>query len=410
VCATIGALACGSATPTQPEPRPEPTYRSPFVFRLSYDTGRYGYRLRTFRSDPTTGVLTSVAELPLEHAERQFIAHPGRPFLFTVYMAERKSFDQPPPPLVVRTYSVDGEGRLNRLDDLPLPAAFGQSLRFSFDPSGDRVYLIGERTVALCEFRPDGVPSIVASDVFPNVRVNGLTFASRFMYVITRSEVRVYTFDPATGLAVGNPLQLTSGGESATYYGGTNSESAPQALSKLLVAYGPASPTEPPRLQPYSIDAVSGRLSAIPGAAFSPKVAREDIQSSWFTSASAYFQTLLIHPSGRFVYVGESVEGGIQTPTHFHQEPVASRILGYRFDPQARTFTPVPGSPIYTSRTPKLLAGTLESSPDGTFLYSGPPSSTSAGKILGYRIDAETGALTPLPVPAFQFPESDYYY
>ena len=70
----------------------------------------------------------------------------------------------------------------------------------------------------------------------------------------------------------------------------------------------------------------------------------------------------------------------------------ARAVAGFSFNTNTGTLTPVPGSPFAASNTPVQAA---QAGTQGKFLYVS-DNADSAGGILGFTIDPNTGALTPM--------------
>lgn len=106
-----------------------------------------------------------------------------------------------------------------------------------------------------------------------------------------------------------------------------------------------------------------------------------------FLVSTSFFNTILVHPSGQFVYAPHT------SPANPQGEIVAARVS------PTGTLTAVPGSPFTGGGMNGPIGGIVE--PDGKFLYINSPIFTTA--LSGFAIDPATGALTPLagsPFPA----------
>jgi 6-phosphogluconolactonase (cycloisomerase 2 family) len=110
----------------------------------------------------------------------------------------------------------------------------------------------------------------------------------------------------------------------------------------------------------YEIDANTGALIPIPGSPFAAGNDPNDIR---------------FDPTGRFAYVPQFSSPG--------------NILGFRIDGQTGALTPIFGSPFAAGNDPSTIAF----DPTGRFAYV--PEFFS-GDILGYKINGDTGALTPI--------------
>jgi hypothetical protein len=406
VAALLGTLACGGSPPTESTPstavpsvdRPNAL---PFLFHLREDYETLDYALWTFRSDAATGVLAVVSETPLGRGAGPYALHPTLP---VVYVFARAPYGSPSPD-ALHAYHVDVEGRLTRVSTLTLPDTPGFEVSFSFDPGGQHLYVAGSRRVALCGLRADGVPELAASDVFAGLVVGGVATSPRHLYAITRG-LNVLRVDAATGLPAGQPQQVIVG----DFLSSALSATPPWVRDGLIVAHAVTGTRGPQGsqlgIQPYHIDRTTGLLKSIPGGPFFNTVPLAGYRGA--IAATTAPRAVAVHPTGRFVFVNESVEVSYRTPSHIHTDTDASLLTTYRYDPRTGTFSPA-AAPIAQDVPDGFFAQTLELSADGSFLYTGASGWGPYAHLLGYRIDAETGALTPLPGPAFTFPREGYY-
>ena len=108
--------------------------------------------------------------------------------------------------------------------------------------------------------------------------------------------------------------------------------------------------------------------------------------------------SLFVHPSGSFLYVSNENQG---YQTTISPSQYSGSISGYSISPSNGSLAPVPGSPFAAGINPVSIV--VE--PTGNFAYSASTKYTtgytSFAQILGYSINASTGALTPFPSPAF---------
>jgi 6-phosphogluconolactonase len=149
------------------------------------------------------------------------------------------------------------------------------------------------------------------------------------------------------------------GGSDSTGSGGTGSNppgggSTPTATSEILYTSGVGATG-------YSIDMNSGALTQISSNSAAPSSA-----------------DIAVTANGKFLYVTNT--------------PVS--VEGYSIDTSGN-LTAIPGSPFANPEAnPFSLLG-LAIDPGGKFLYTG---DMSTGNIIGYTIDATSGALTAMPV------------
>jgi 6-phosphogluconolactonase len=125
----------------------------------------------------------------------------------------------------------------------------------------------------------------------------------------------------------------------------------------------------------YQIDATTGALTPVPGSPFSAPGAPGD---------SAFGPPLTIDPTGRFLYTTAGV----------------SEIFAFNIDPATGALTPIAGSPFVTASATAAYAMTI--APGGQFAYV-TQGTDNVYTINIYAINATTGALTATgasPVPA----------
>jgi 6-phosphogluconolactonase len=135
------------------------------------------------------------------------------------------------------------------------------------------------------------------------------------------------------------------------------------SFESLGASYGP--------LGAYSIDAVSGALTAVPGSPF-------DVGGSQGSAA--------IDASGRFLIVETGAKAGC--------------LAVLSIDPNTGALTSVPGSPF------GQICGFVGADPSGPYFYVGESYGSSPGPgIYTLSLDQATGALTPIGSPVtFPFP------
>jgi 6-phosphogluconolactonase (cycloisomerase 2 family) len=119
----------------------------------------------------------------------------------------------------------------------------------------------------------------------------------------------------------------------------------------------------------YSSDPSTGALAPVPGSPF-PVTA---------PTSNFDFRGLMIHPSGRLLYLGT----GFPAPGSG-----GNGVLGWSIDPVSGFLTPLTGSPFAQGTT--IPVGVFD--PSGKFLYSG----NAGSAIVGFSVDQSSGALTPL--------------
>ncbi len=110
----------------------------------------------------------------------------------------------------------------------------------------------------------------------------------------------------------------------------------------------------------YLVDPMTGALNPIAGSPFPVS-----------TASNASFQSLVIHPSGKYLYLTTG--------------SAANGVLGWRVDPASGSLTPLSGSPF----VPGAIAGGGAFDPTGRFFYSG----GNGGTISAFSTDPASGAL-----------------
>ncbi|MGH9497163.1 MAG: lactonase family protein [Candidatus Sulfotelmatobacter sp.] len=119
----------------------------------------------------------------------------------------------------------------------------------------------------------------------------------------------------------------------------------------------------------YSIDSTTGSLTELTNSPFSNATGTGDVSTQ-----------ILVEPTGKFLYTYNTI-GNPNT------------ISAFSIDSGTGNLTAVAGSPFAASQS-VYFAASLATDPDGKFLYAS-CSSGSCG-VLGFNIDANTGALSPI--------------
>jgi hypothetical protein len=402
LAAALAAGSCGSDAPSSPTPpTPHADLGPPLTFYFfPGEKSSYGPDLWAFRSDPQRGVLTRVSQAPTNVRLPQVGVHPTRRYVYVV--GEPRDADRDTQQL--RTYRVGDDGSLTPQNELILPGPhYPQQL--VFDPKGRRLYIVGlSGAVVLCSLSADGTPQLVTADAFPARDVRGLGATSDYAYAVMHRGTEVFRVD-AAGRPAGDPLQHVDG-QLGGYENGPRSVLSPS--SDLLVAWGASTAYRGNGIVAYAPDPKTGRLAPVGGGA----LAASALAPQYPGLCAILPQTLVIHPSGRFVYVNESIEVCYHNPTHTDQWTATSLLTGYRVDPEG-TLARIPGTPMSAGFPDGFTAGSLQVSPDGSFLYVEALIDRLYPGIPGipqYRIDPQTGALTPMPELAFLFPKEWGYY
>ncbi len=121
----------------------------------------------------------------------------------------------------------------------------------------------------------------------------------------------------------------------------------------------------------YHIDATTGDLTPVPGSPFAKGIVPVSVA---------------VNPAGTFAYVANPGDGRSN-----------GSLSAYNINATTGALTPVPGSPFATGNIPVSVTV----NPAGTFAYVANENHGSNGSISAYRIDAATGALTPVPGSPF---------
>jgi 6-phosphogluconolactonase (cycloisomerase 2 family) len=114
----------------------------------------------------------------------------------------------------------------------------------------------------------------------------------------------------------------------------------------------------------FSFDSTSGVLSPLPGSPF---------------FAGTVANTVVVHPSGKFVYYNSSA-----TPP-----PSTAGLVGYSLD-SSGVPTALPGSPFAQVGAASGMAFT----PDGRFLFAVPQQAQGSSQMYTFSVDTSTGALS----------------
>jgi 6-phosphogluconolactonase (cycloisomerase 2 family) len=130
-------------------------------------------------------------------------------------------------------------------------------------------------------------------------------------------------------------------------------------------------------LSGFSIDPKTGTLTAVP--------------DSPFPTGSAP-QPVAVDQTGQFVYVGNLGD---------------NNVSGYRIDRQTGSLKRILGSPFATGVSPAFPGGgvfpeSIAVDQTAQFVYVAVGISGGGGTVVGYRVDRDTGALTPVPGSPFK--------
>src|SRR4029077_5881163 len=184
--------------------------------------------------------------------------------------------------------------------------------------------------------------------------------------------VCLFTLNTATGNLTPVPMGFLASLDHVTVH-----DAAVDPGGSFVYASGvfdPSLPTQPPApvevVLSFAMDPNTGVLSPLPALITN-------------LQPVADFTDIAVHPSGKFLFVNAS-----------------SKIFAFTINAQG-ALSPVPGSPFPGKSTGPTGAG-FRLDANGQFLYEEmidlnfPPSPAASG-IMGFHIDQNTGALTPLP-------------
>jgi 6-phosphogluconolactonase (cycloisomerase 2 family) len=181
--------------------------------------------------------------------------------------------------------------------------------------------------------------------------------------------------------------------------------------------YAPDEPSN--QIVGFSISASSGMLTPMPGSPFSAGISPEEVAidpsgkflyasgdgisgftidsstgaltsvtgSPFTTPSSAGADGLAFHPSGKFIYAAL---------------PNANSIAAYSIDTTTGVLTTVTGSGFSLSSTTFAQPFSLTVDPSGKFLYA---VGATDGRVYGFTIDSNSGALTPISGSPFGIQE-----
>ncbi|HSA93206.1 MAG TPA: beta-propeller fold lactonase family protein [Terriglobales bacterium] len=317
-------------------------------------------------------------------------------------------------------YSVNSvTGALSQLPQFPLPTGPGsEPSSVVAAPSGNFLYTwTNDGCRAYRVNRQSGVLTEISGSPFQTLGAPVVTDpAGKFLLTMRAdrpNDVSVYAIDPGTGAitAAGPPvtvgrfphipaftpdssfLYVSSPGRIQIFsFDGTTGQMAETAASPFFPAESPGAlavigdfllvAAFPDAIAAYSINSSTGELTLASGSPVS--ISRLPVGP------------MTVHPSGKFLYV-------VDLPHCCSDDDFRdSGFSVLSVNPATGALEVVPGSPFKVGTEPSFLsgvgvAGSID--PAGNFLYA-----TNHGNgVLGYRIEATTGSLTPLagsPFPA----------
>jgi 6-phosphogluconolactonase (cycloisomerase 2 family) len=338
----------------------DPTGRFAYVNNLDDSPGGdvFGYTI-----DPTTGALTLMSDSP-------FLVGSGA---FALAIAPSGEFG----------YVSFGDGgaitvfSINHTTGVPTevgsPFAIDGASGFSLviTPSGKFIYIVGLNSpgtiVALSVNTATGALTAVKGSPFPagfepssaTVDPNGT-----LLYVTNNGSNEVWTYTIAGDgvLTLLNKARTQQGPGPVVLAGGSTSVTY---TPKFAYVANQGSSTVASSISAYTINASSGRLTAISGSPF------RDGAAGTFALANS----VAVDPSGRFAYVANT----------------AGSVAEYTINSSSGALAAIPGSPLTVGSTPTAVAV----DPSGRFAYV-----TNGGSgspfVSAYAINTSTGALTQI--------------
>jgi 6-phosphogluconolactonase len=283
---------------------------------------------------------------------------PSKKFLYALYT----SFT------VIEGFQVVGPG----LQLAPLPgtpffpsASSGPFNSLVLHPTGKFLYLI-ESPATIEEFSIDAstgnLKHASAVTQTADLRVAVIDPAGKFLFAtdLTGGQIFAYQIDQSNGAlsaVAGSPFLVPANGQPSIDV----IDSTGKFLYASLISGGVAA---------FALDSSTGALTDVPGSPFP-------------TSAEPTF--IAVTPSGKFIYVSNSLDGSID---------------GFAIDTSSGALSKVMGSPFSTA----FSATNIVVDPSGSFLYV---SIYTDSTIYGFSLDSSTGSLSALtgsPFPSVPNP------
>jgi 6-phosphogluconolactonase len=351
------SAGCGGGSNSTLQPPPPPPPNAPAEFLYASD----GTTVTTYSINTTSGALTQVSSVSGNQDGTEIAVSPSGSFLYVL--------DQPT--VGIDAISVNSTGALSAVPGSPFafPEAnpFGLSgiavdstgkFLFAGDYGADVVagFSINNSTGALSPI-PGGLTS---TGMEP--RGIALDPSSKFLYVTNQLDdsVSSFTLNSTFGALApvpGSPFALPG-------------NSQPEAIAVHPTGkFVYAALFNSDGVAGFSVDSATGVLSTIGGSPF----ASEPLQ---FTQPNSVF----IHPSGKFLYVLNLLDG---------------TVTAFTIDPTSGALTVISGSPFSTPPGQfgsVGVQGPIVVDPSGTFLYA----ACANENLAAFRIDQTTGALTAL--------------
>jgi 6-phosphogluconolactonase len=278
----------------------------------------------------------------------------------------------------ITAFSINSNGSLSLVPGGPFTVPKTPSFLLA-SPTADFLYAIsglGATVMAIAIDSATGAPSLTSSvQVTDDVRGATITPDGRYLYVDSfggPSELTGYSLNAVTGalsLLPGSPLDVTQ----LFGFGFDAGSVIVDPAGKYLYAGNQYVDKLGSQccVVAFSIDAASGLLRQIPGP-----------RGSMFDLGGSY-------GAGEF-----AAPGGFLIADISPSSPCALAVLS--IDPASGALAPVPDSPFAS------ICGRVAADPSGALVYVGGDWSDAGRGVLVYSLDQATGALTPLggvPIP-----------
>jgi 6-phosphogluconolactonase len=377
VCISVliaGMLGCGTGSfsaATQQSSKPEFLYVTAATGPVTSPT----FQLSTFKIDSSSGALSATSTMPLTQIVTGIAADSSSKFLYLSSPSPLASF--------VGIYSIDATSGAPTSDGsllltsvcafCPPPSEPGA---LALNPTGNLLYYgssslgigVAQGVGALTLDSSTGGLTPVPGSPFPAEQAPFLVAvhpSGQFVYTEDASGIGLVglALENISAFSVGSGTGALSPVQGSPFTPPTTGDVAGFAMHPsgkfLYVTTGRAANG----ILAWSIDAITGELTNLPGSPFQPGVA----------SFGGTFD-----PAGKFFYVSAGGDGGID---------------GFSVDSNSGALTPLASSPF--------ASGSVMSDPvvdpSGNFLFTVDALNSA---ITGFSVDATTGALTELGNPA----------
>jgi 6-phosphogluconolactonase (cycloisomerase 2 family) len=265
------------------------------------------------------------------------------------------------------------------LSSTQLDATANVAGTFAYNPPAGTVLNAGPHTLSVT-FTPSNTASYTTANASVTITVNAAPVAPAFLVTDefmsenpsdTFENFVVYRFDSTSGTLIAASTLST--------------KASPWSMAAhpnhqwIYTADSPCCPeVSIPFAPAFSLDSTSAALSPLPGSPF---------------YAGTFAETVVIHPSGKFVYYD-----GSSTPTSNN----TSGLMGYSLDSNGVP-TPIPGFP-------SLVGGSsgMAFTPDGKFLFAVPQEGPNSTQVYTFSVDTSTGVLSQIAVTSVSPSDPNY--